>query len=115
MTKTTLRRTAEENPPKAIRRSLRSGATLLINTPLQWGEIGPGTLRNRFNGFRRPDETVETVSRHSSPWITSLKRGANERCISGRGAPPIDPLFWSLMICLGWLGFTHARAQDPHA
>jgi len=50
----------------------------LINTPLQRGGIGVGRLRNRFNGFQRNVETVETVPLHTPSAITPLKRGVNE-------------------------------------
>ena len=45
---------------------------------------GPGT-GNRFNGFSRTGETVETVSEHSRPTSTPLKRGVNESRLEGRG------------------------------
>jgi len=52
-----------------------------INTPLQRGETGGGRLGNRFNGFPRNAETVETVPRPTSSTITPLKRGVNERSL----------------------------------
>jgi hypothetical protein len=50
----------------------------LINTPLQWGVPRPQVLMNRFNGFSRPLETVETVPIASKTLATPLKRGINE-------------------------------------
>lgn len=51
----------------------------LINTPLQRGGEQQRVFGNRFNGFWRTAETVETVSLPSRPRHTPLKRGVNER------------------------------------
>jgi prepilin-type N-terminal cleavage/methylation domain-containing protein len=52
--------------------------TALINTPLQRGGWSLGLARNRFNGFGRARETVETVSPLPPVAATPLKRGVNE-------------------------------------
>jgi hypothetical protein len=51
----------------------------LINTLLQRGVGGKRDLRNRFNGFSRAVETVETVSVSSQASHTPLNQGVNER------------------------------------
>jgi hypothetical protein len=62
------------NPTKdAVRRR-----ELLINTPLQRGDVVPHRPRNRFNGFPVERETAEAVSRVFAPPNTPLKRGVNE-------------------------------------
>jgi hypothetical protein len=38
----------------------------------------PSAIRNRFNGFRSRQKTVETVAGVSTAPITPLKRGVNE-------------------------------------
>jgi hypothetical protein len=53
-------------------------ATLLINTLLQLGVRTNGERENRFNGFSRATETVETVSARSRILTTQLKQGVNE-------------------------------------
>jgi hypothetical protein len=51
--------------------------TLLINTLLQRGARTNEERVNRFNGFSRATETVETVSARSR-LNTPLKQGVNE-------------------------------------
>jgi len=51
---------------------------LLINTLLQRGVWRPKSIRNRFNGFHRERETVETVRDVLLAGDTPLKRGVNE-------------------------------------
>jgi hypothetical protein len=53
-------------------------AAPLINTPLQRGDETTNGRQNRFNGFSRRTETVETVSVRLCAWNTSLKQGVNE-------------------------------------
>jgi hypothetical protein len=50
----------------------------LINTPLQRGAGTTNGCQNRFNGFPRGTETVETVSVRSGCLNTLLKQGVNE-------------------------------------
>ncbi len=53
--------------------------TDLINTPLQRGGTERGGAANRFNGFRRGMETLETAYEVLLlPSSTPLKRGVNE-------------------------------------
>jgi hypothetical protein len=54
-------------------------APFLINTPLQRGVLRPNEKGNRFNGFSRVIETVETVSEVPATRYTPLKWGVNER------------------------------------
>ena len=54
-------------------------AAHLINTPLQRGGRMDDGSENRFNGFSRAVETVETVLCGSATPDTSLKRGVNEK------------------------------------
>jgi hypothetical protein len=56
----------------------------LINASLQRGARTDGGCQNRFNGFSRVAETVETFSVHSLPPNTPLKQGVNESgCFNG--------------------------------
>jgi len=59
----------------------------LINTPLQRGGEQRWNLKNRFNGFSRRVETVETVLNSLRSANTPLKRGVNENqrppCVRG--------------------------------
>jgi hypothetical protein len=50
----------------------------LINTPLQRGAETSVGSKNRFNGFARDVETVETVLSRLPPLNTPLKQGVNE-------------------------------------
>ena len=50
----------------------------LINTPFQRGERTNCRGGNRFNGFPRTRETVETVSTHRHTLNTLLKQGVIE-------------------------------------
>jgi len=52
---------------------------LLINTPLQRGACRAGATTNRFNGFFKVWETVETVAEVPIASCTPLKRGVNWR------------------------------------
>jgi hypothetical protein len=52
-------------------------AVNFINTSLQRGAPMNGERENRFNGFSRPAETVQTVSAAWLPLNTPLKRGVN--------------------------------------
>jgi len=48
---------------------------IFINTPLQRAVGTTNGRQNRFNGFSRQAETVETVSSHPSAENTLLKQG----------------------------------------
>jgi len=53
-------------------------AAIFTNTPLQGGARTDAERENRFNGFVRPTETVETVSICPGAGNTLLKQGVNE-------------------------------------
>jgi len=62
-----------------------------INTPLQRGAGTSVECKNRFNGFGRDVETVETVSGHLPPLNTPLKRGVNVRGFCGAVLEGLKP------------------------
>jgi hypothetical protein len=51
----------------------------IIHTPLQRGGWRKVRVENRFSGFRRRGQTVETVSLLPGRPVTPLKRGVNEK------------------------------------
>ncbi|MGO9586067.1 MAG: hypothetical protein ACLP2Y_07730 [Limisphaerales bacterium] len=61
-----------------MREEKEMNAAPLINTLLQRGDGTTDGRQNRFNGFSRQVETVETVSVRLCAWNTSLKQGVNE-------------------------------------
>jgi hypothetical protein len=89
----------------------------LINTPLQRGVRRPGGNRNRFNGFHRARETVETVSEASPPLPTPLKRGVNESGPCARVALMKYPVQATLTpgICNDATHVTHATRRSRSA
>ena len=64
--------------PETSHRLSAGSVAALINTPLQRGDRGSGTMENRFNGFGNEWETVEMVSNSLPALFTPLKRGVNE-------------------------------------
>ncbi|MGA9451692.1 MAG: hypothetical protein WBW41_10185 [Verrucomicrobiia bacterium] len=53
--------------------------SIFINTPLQRGARTGEERENRFNGFARGTETVETVPALLRTSHTPLKQGVNEK------------------------------------
>jgi hypothetical protein len=63
----------------------------LINTPLQRSAETSVESKNRFNGFGRDVETVETVLGHLPPLNTPLKQGVNESGFRGAVLKGLTP------------------------
>jgi len=59
-------------------RKEKMNEAFFINTPLQRGVGTTNGRQNRFNGFSRQAETVETVSIHPGAENTLPKQGVNE-------------------------------------
>ena len=59
-------------------REEKMNVAIFINTPLQRGARTDAERENRFNGFARPTETIETVSICRGAGSTLLKQGDNE-------------------------------------
>ena len=78
--------------------------TLSLTPRFSGVSAGARRSRNRFNGFARAKETVETVSRSAELFPTPLKRGVNE---SG----PVDASIFVLLVTL--LAAASLRAAEP--
>ena len=74
-----LQKTAATSTRIMFAPSNRTGGLSL--TPCFSGVFGVREDQNRFNGFRRAIETVETVPTLGGPLITPLKQGVNERAV----------------------------------
>jgi hypothetical protein len=66
-------------------------ATAFINTRFQPGVATGAESENRFNGFSRAGETVETVSGSLQRNNTQLKQGVNELQTAATRAARFNP------------------------
>jgi membrane fusion protein (multidrug efflux system) len=88
-----------------------------INSPLQRRGTQRDEFKNRFNGFRYLNETVETVSPADRPLITPLKRGVNERywwrkCLRFKVTCPLVAIT-ALLACFGCKQKAQTKSPPP--